>query len=64
ASIGILAALGYWIMALFVLMFSTRNPDARPLDDISPLSSKRKKMFILVMGLAVLCAPLPFSILP
>ncbi len=64
ASIGILAALGYWIMALFVLMFSTRNPDARPLDDISPLSSKRKKMFVLVIGLAVLCAPLPFSILP
>ena len=64
ASIGVLAALGYWIMALFVLLFSTRNPDARPLDDISPLSSKRKTMFMLVMGLAVLCAPLPFSILP
>ena len=64
ASIGILAALGYTIMALFVLMFSMRSPDAKPLDDISPLSSKRKKMFILVMGLAVLCAPLPFSILP
>ena len=64
ASIGVLAALGYWIMALFVLMFSSRSPDARPLDDISPLSNKRKKMFVLVIGLAVLCAPLPFSILP
>lgn len=64
ASIGILAALGYWIMALFVLMFSSRGLDARPLDDISPLSNKRKKMFVLVIGLAVLCAPLPFSILP
>lgn len=64
ASIGVLAALGYVIMALFVLMFSMRSPDAKPLDDISPLSSKRKKMFILVMGLAFLCAPLPFSILP
>ena len=64
ASIGILAALGYWIMALFVLMFSSRSLDARPLDDISPLSNKRKKMFVLVIGLAVLCAPLPFSILP
>lgn len=64
AGIGILAILGYWIMALFVLSFSMRNPDVRPLDDISPLSSKRKKLFILVMGLAVVCAPLPFSILP
>lgn len=64
ASIGILAVLGYMIMALFVLMFSIRTPDVKPLDDISPLSSKRKKMFILVMCLAVLCAPLPISILP
>ena len=64
ASIGVLVALGYTIMALFVLMFSMRSPDAKPLDDISQLSSKRKKMFIFVIGLAVLCAPLPFSILP
>ena len=64
AGIGTLAILGYWIMALFVLSFSMRNPDVRPLDDISPLSNKRKKLFVLVMGLAVLCAPLPFSILP
>ena len=64
AGIGTLAILGYWIMALFVLSFSMRNSDVRPLDDISPLSSKRKKLFILVMGLAVVCAPLPFSILP
>jgi len=64
AGIGTLAILGYWIMALFVLSFSMRNPDVRPLDDISPLSTKRKKLFVLVMGLAVVCAPLPFSILP
>lgn len=63
-SIGILAATGYYIMALFVLMFSMRSPDARPLDDISPLSTKRKRIFIFVMVLAFLCAPLPFSILP
>ena len=63
ASIGILAAIGYYIMALFVLMFSMRSPDVKPLDDISPLSNKRKKIFVLVMILAFLCAPLPFSIL-
>jgi len=63
-SIAILAALGYYIMSLFVLMFSMRSPDIRPLDDISPLSKKRRKLFVLVMILAFLCAPLPFSILP
>ncbi|HET6459011.1 MAG TPA: site-2 protease family protein [Nitrosopumilaceae archaeon] len=63
ASIGVLAAIGYYIMAIFVLMFSMRSPDVKPLDDISPLSNKRKKLFVLVMILAFLCAPLPFSIL-
>jgi membrane-associated protease RseP (regulator of RpoE activity) len=64
ASIGILASTGYYIMALFVLMFSMRSKDVKPLDDISPLSKKRKRLFALVMVLAFLCAPLPFSILP
>ena len=61
-SIGILGATGYYIMALFVLIFSMRSQDVKPLDDISPLSKRRKKMFALVMVLAFLCAPLPFSI--
>jgi len=64
ASMIVLAALGYYIMAIFILLMSSRNQGARPLDDISPLSSKRKKLFVLVIGLAVVCAPLPFSILP
>ena len=64
ASIGILALTGYYIMALFVLMFSMRSKDVKPLDDISPLSKKRKRMFFFVIVLAFLCAPLPFSILP
>lgn len=62
ASIGVLASTGYFIMALFVLMFSMRSQDVKPLDDISPLSQKRKKLFALVIALAFLCAPLPFSI--
>jgi membrane-associated protease RseP (regulator of RpoE activity) len=64
ASIGILASTGYYIMALFVLMFSMRSQDLKPLDDISPLSRRRKRMFGFVIALAFLCAPLPFSILP
>src|SRR5574338_240420 len=63
-SIIVLAATGYYIMALFVLMFSMRTPDLKPLDDISPLSKTRKKLFAVVMILAFLFAPLPFSILP
>jgi Zn-dependent protease len=62
-SIIVLAATGYYIMALFVLIFSMRTPDIKPLDDISPLSNTRKKLFAVVMILAFLCAPLPFSIL-
>ena len=62
ASIGVLASTGYFIMALFVLMFSMKSRDVKPLDDISPLSRNRKKMFAVVIVLAFLCAPLPFSI--
>lgn len=64
ASIGILAATGYFVMALFVLAFSMKSLDVKPLDDITPLSQGRRKMFPLIMVLAFLCAPLPFSILP
>jgi len=64
ASMGILALLGYWFMALFILLLSSRSQDARPLDDISPLTKNRKKMFIVVAILGVLCAPLPSGILP
>ena len=63
-SMGILVVLGYWFMALFILILDFRSRDARPLDDISPLSKNRKRMFIVVLILGFLCAPLPFSILP
>ena len=64
ASMGVLAVLGYWFMALFILVLSTRSRDAKPLDDISPLTKNRKKMFVVVAILGVLCAPLPSGILP
>ncbi len=61
-SVIILAGLGYIVMALFVMMMSSRSPDVKPLDDVSPLSRKRKIIFIVALFLAFLCAPLPFSI--
>jgi len=64
ASMGVLVLLGYWFMALFILLLSTRSRDARPLDDISPLTKNRKKMFIVVIILGILCAPIPSGILP
>lgn len=64
ASIAILAGTGYFIMAMFVFMLSIRSVDVKPLDDISPLSPTRRKMFPLIMVLAFLCAPLPVSLLP
>ena len=64
ASMGVLVVLGYWFMAIFILVLSTRSQDAKPLDDISPLTKNRKRMFIVVAILGVLCAPLPSGILP
>ena len=64
ASMGVLAALGYWFMALFILVLSSRSQDAKPLDDVSPLSKNRKKMFVVIAILGFLCAPLPPGILP
>ncbi len=64
ASTGLLAALGYWFMALFILFLSSRSRDMKPLDDISPLSKNRKKLFVVIVILGFLCAPLPSWILP
>lgn len=58
-SMMVLVLLGYWLMAIFILALSARNPSARMLDDISPLSSRRKYAYFAVVSMAVLCAPLP-----
>ncbi len=59
SSIGVLAGLGYIVMAFLVLLIATRAPESTPLDDVSPLSKKRKMLFWVAMALAVLCAPIP-----
>jgi len=58
-SVVILAALGYIFMAMFIMFMSARTQDVRPLDDVSPLSKGRRILFVIVMVLAVLCAPIP-----
>jgi len=64
ASIGVLFLLGYFIMAMFILLLSSRNPSAMPLDDVSPVPKNRKYMYLVIVVLAILCAPIPPSILP
>ena len=63
ASMGVLVLLNYWMMAILILILSSRSKDTQPLDDVSPLSFNRKIIYIGVIVLAVLCAPLPSSIL-
>lgn len=58
-SIAILLALRFYPMALLVLFFSMKSPESAPLDDVTPLSSKRKALFFLALGLAVVTAPIP-----
>ncbi len=60
ATVGVLMwPLNLWFMALFILFLSSRSPGAQPLDDITPLTPKRIGLYILVIGLAILCAPIP-----
>ena len=40
-SMAILVLLNYWLMAMLILVMSSRNPSATPLDDVSPLSRNR-----------------------
>lgn len=63
-SIAILFAIGFYFMALLVLFLSLRAPESAPLDDVTPLSSKRKVLFFVVLGIAVMCAPIPTSLTP
>jgi Zn-dependent protease len=44
-SAGIMVLIGAWLMAILVIFLSGRAPALRPLDDVSPLSNKRKIMF-------------------
>ena len=64
ASVAVLAALGYFPMAILVLVLASKNPSAEPLDDITPLPAGRKAAYAAMVALAFLCAPLPAQLLP
>lgn len=59
SSVGVLIGLQFYVMAFLVLFIASRAPESTPLDDVSPLSKKRKMLFWVAMALAVLCAPIP-----
>lgn len=63
ASMGVLVLLGYWLMALLILVMSHKNTSVDPLDDVSPLSKNRKLVYLAVIVFAILCAPLPADFL-
>jgi len=64
ASIGVLVLLGYWVMGMFILLMSSRSQSLMPLDDVSPVPKNRKFLYIVIVVLAILCAPIPPSMLP
>ncbi len=54
----------YWALALvaLLLMSLNRSSDASLLDEVSPLSSRRRWIFLGAVILALLCLPLPQTI--
>ena len=62
-SLGVLVLLNFWPMAILIMVLSSKNMSATPLDDISPISTKRKISYVGVIILAVLCAPLPSEVI-
>ena len=62
-SAGVLLLMNIWIGAVFVLMMSGKNSGVSIMDDITPLTKKRKISYVIVMGLMILCAPIPDTII-
>jgi len=52
-SVVLMIFIQFWVMALLILFFSRSAPSLRPLDDVSPLSNKRKVFFALTWILAI-----------
>jgi Zn-dependent protease len=59
AGVGVLFVLLHPVMGILVLLMAWRAPESVPLDDVTPVSQKRKALFFVALGLAVVCAPIP-----
>lgn len=57
-SVAILFLMGWWTMALFLVLFMSRGQHPGPLDDVSSLSNSRKLLTIIILSILILCAPL------
>ncbi|MDG6999413.1 MAG: site-2 protease family protein [Nitrososphaerota archaeon] len=51
-SVLVMILIGFYLMAFLVLIMAGRTPSLRPLDDVSPLSNKRKVFFVLTWVLS------------
>ncbi|MEM2910021.1 MAG: site-2 protease family protein [Nitrososphaerota archaeon] len=61
ASALILIIMGYFLLGILILLMSSRTPDIVPLDQVTPLSNKRRLAFLGVLGiLALTLVPLSF----
>jgi len=53
-SLAILAASGYFFVAILFFLLMSRTPDIPPLDEVSPLSRGRKLLFFAALAMIVL----------
>ncbi len=60
-SVVILFMINLWFVALFILFISFKKPTVFIMDEITPLSINRKISYVVIMALAVMCAPIPDS---
>lgn len=63
-SILVLVVLNFWVMALLILVLSFKNSSVTTLDEVTPLTQDRRRAYVGIIALAVLCAPIPVGILP
>lgn len=55
-SVAFLFLMGWWAMALFLILFMGRGQHPGPLDDVSSLSTSRRLMTLVILSMLVLCA--------
>ena len=54
ASVVVMLLIGFYLMAILILFFAGRSPSLQPLDNVSPLSARRRALFWLTWALAAL----------